>query len=206
MAMSRRTLGMPRPEYLARVGEEVEPGGREPAPSRLRTLQRFINTFNHELPERDRLGTTEQAAAWLRRHDLMGEDEDLDEAGRVALVALREALRELALANLGGDLSRPAQRTLEVASRRAGLVLKMAPGRSSLEPAAPGVDGAAGRLLAQVHGALADGSWFRLKGCRQCGYAFYDRSRNRSGEWCAMSVCGNRVKNRSYRARRPAPA
>jgi predicted RNA-binding Zn ribbon-like protein len=43
-----------------------------------------------------------------------------------------------------------------------------------------------------------------LKGCRQCGYAFFDRSKNRSAAWCAMSICGNRTKNRAYRRRRSA--
>ena len=44
--------------------------------------------------------------------------------------------------------------------------------------------------------------WPRLKACRQCGYAFFDRSKNRSAAWCAMSICGNRTKNRTYRRRR----
>jgi predicted RNA-binding Zn ribbon-like protein len=41
-----------------------------------------------------------------------------------------------------------------------------------------------------------------VKGCRQCGYAFFDRSKNRSAAWCAMSICGNRTKNRAYYRRR----
>ncbi|MGZ6979737.1 MAG: CGNR zinc finger domain-containing protein, partial [Acidimicrobiia bacterium] len=41
------------------------------------------------------------------------------------------------------------------------------------------------------------------KACRhdECQWAFYDRSRNRSGQWCVMAVCGNRNKARSYRER-----
>src|ERR687886_170562 len=34
-----------------------------------------------------------------------------------------------------------------------------------------------------------------------CHWVFYDRSRNRSSTWCAMSVCGNRTKTRRYRSR-----
>ncbi len=49
---------------------------------------------------------------------------------------------------------------------------------------------------------MVDGTWSRLKACRQCEWAFYDWSKNRSGRWCAMSVCGNRTKVRAYRARR----
>jgi predicted RNA-binding Zn ribbon-like protein len=48
---------------------------------------------------------------------------------------------------------------------------------------------------------MLDGSWSRLKACRQCGWAFYDYSRNRSGSWCSMQLCGNRTKTRAYRRR-----
>jgi predicted RNA-binding Zn ribbon-like protein len=52
--------------------------------------------------------------------------------------------------------------------------------------------------------AQLDGSWARLKVCAndECRWAFYDRSRNHGGTWCEMSACGNRLKNREFRARR----
>jgi len=37
-----------------------------------------------------------------------------------------------------------------------------------------------------------------------CQWAFYDRSKNRSGRWCSMRTCGNRTKTRAYRTRRRA--
>jgi predicted RNA-binding Zn ribbon-like protein len=54
---------------------------------------------------------------------------------------------------------------------------------------------------------MTDGTWKRLKACRNhgCRWAFYDYSKNRSGSWCSMQLCGNRTKTRSYR-RRHAPA
>jgi hypothetical protein len=58
-------------------------------------------------------------------------------------------------------------------------------------------------VLDILHEAQITGVWPRLKACRQCGYAFFDRSKNRSAAWCAMSICGNRTKNRAYRRRRP---
>ena len=60
-----------------------------------------------------------------------------------------------------------------------------------------------GRLAAIVARSQADGTWPRMKACPndRCHWAFYDRSRNRSRTWCTMSVCGNRAKARSYRAR-----
>jgi predicted RNA-binding Zn ribbon-like protein len=51
--------------------------------------------------------------------------------------------------------------------------------------------------------AQADGSWERLKACRdeECRWVFYDSSRNRSGTWCDMGLCGSRTKVRAYRQR-----
>jgi predicted RNA-binding Zn ribbon-like protein len=57
-------------------------------------------------------------------------------------------------------------------------------------------------LLGIWHEAQLTGTWTRLKACRQCEYAFFDRSKNRSASWCAMAICGNRTKNRTYRRRR----
>lgn len=39
----------------------------------------------------------------------------------------------------------------------------------------------------------------RMKICRNCGWLFIDRSKNKSRAWCDMAVCGNRAKaNRHY--------
>ena len=34
-----------------------------------------------------------------------------------------------------------------------------------------------------------------------CRWAFYDGSKNRSGRWCDMASCGNRMKARAFRER-----
>ena len=59
-------------------------------------------------------------------------------------------------------------------------------------------------LLMTIRDAQADGSWDRMKLCGNpdCRWAFYDRSHSRQGAWCDMASCGNRLKNRSLRARR----
>jgi predicted RNA-binding Zn ribbon-like protein len=69
-----------------------------------------------------------------------------------------------------------------------------------------GVEGALGRILAIVHASIADGTWMRLKACHEhgCEWAFYDHTKNRSGAWCNMGVCGNRAKARAFRERRAA--
>ena len=81
-------------------------------------------------------------------------------------------------------------------------------GSSRLVPGANGVAGALGTIVAAVHDAVYGGTWTRLKACEcgHCRWAFYDASRNRSGRWCSMSVCGSRERSqRAYRRARLPP-
>ena len=174
-----------------RIGEELEPGGRPKAPGRLELLQRFINSHNHDFPQEwDRLGTRSKAQAWLLRKGLIGSRERISEADAARLRELREALRAL----LAG---RPAT----IAPAHLRVVVDVA-GRTVLEPEARGAGGAVATLLGILHEAQLSGEWGRMKACRKCEYAFFDRSKNRSAAWCAMSICGNRTKNRAYYRRR----
>ena len=83
-----------------------------------------------------------------------------------------------------------ARRTVRAAARSASCR-----GRGS-----SGALGARARCGAE---AMADGTWRELKACRSdtCRWAFVDHARNRSRQWCSMSVCGNREKARAFRAR-----
>jgi hypothetical protein len=111
------------------------------------------------------------------------------------------------IANHGEDLDPAAARVIREASRSARLIVALDPaGSTALEPAQPGVDGAVATLLGILHEAQLTGQWSRMKGCRRCEYAFFDRSKNRSAAWCAMSICGNRTKNRAYYRRRRSTA
>lgn len=176
----------------------------KPAPGDLALVQSFVNTLDLE-DGSDALGDPDGLRAWLAEHELCGADERL---GRVAVEragAVREALRALLRANNGEELDPRAPAVLDEASRRAGLALRFRPdGGSVLEPTATGIDGALGRILTVASDAQADGVWHRLKACRAhgCEWAFYDATRNRSGVWCSMRVCGNREKVRAYRDRR----
>jgi predicted RNA-binding Zn ribbon-like protein len=178
------------------VGEQIEPGGRPKAPGRLQLLQRFVNTHNHEFPpDWDRIGTGEKAQAWLRQKGFAAHVGD-DDAAR--LRELREALRALAIANHGGPPDPEAVATLRAAAAGARLTVTFDDdGRTAF--AAGDV---VATLLGILHEAQLSGDWPRMKACRQCGYAFYDRSKNRSASWCDMSICGNRAKNRAYYRRR----
>jgi predicted RNA-binding Zn ribbon-like protein len=168
----------------------------------LDTIRAFVNTFEVETGY-EHLESPQKLTEWLAGHGLPAEKRASREDLRKA-VGVREALRALLLANAGETVGREAIATLNTAVRRSRLGLRFeADGNSRLAPQASGVDGSIGALLAIVAAAMSDGTWSRLKACRAetCQWAFYDHTRNRSGVWCDMAVCGNRAKVRAYRQR-----
>jgi predicted RNA-binding Zn ribbon-like protein len=180
----------------------------KPAPGDLEHVQAFVNTVDIE-EERDTLESPEALADWLRQRALVEPEVIAAAADLERAIALREALRAILLAHTVGSPAPPdAAATLEAVARRAGVRLSFDEhGQPRLAPEAEGIDAGLGRLLAIVHAAIAEGTWSRLKACRDehCEWAFYDHTRNRSGTWCDMAVCGNRAKARAHRARRSAP-
>ena len=172
------------------------------APGRLELVRAFVNSVDLE-DGPEQLATAAGLAAWLKDHGLpagRATTADLERA-----VAVREALRETLLAHHGDhELDPAAAGTLDDAARRAGLRVAFGPGGvATLAPGASGIDAALGELLAIVAEAQRDGTWERLKACPwdTCRWAFYDHSKNRSGRWCKMEVCGNRAKAAAFRAR-----
>jgi predicted RNA-binding Zn ribbon-like protein len=170
-------------------------------------IRDFVNTLHKDLAgDEEELPSPAALAEWLSGRGLLeGKRATATEFARA--IALREALRVLLLANNAVDVeTADAYRVLDEAARRGRVELRFAAGEPALVPAAAGVSGALGRIVAVVHGAVADGSWIRLKACRaeDCEWAFIDNARNQSRAWCSMRSCGNREKARAFR-RRHAP-
>ena len=170
-----------------------------PHPARSATVQDFVNTLDLE-DGPEQLPDAEALRKWFEDAALLERDAQVGPAEHERAVVLREALRDV----LSGDDT--AVEHINAAGERAGLRPVLRPGGgSALEPATGGVDGALGRLVAIVHGAVADGTWAHLKACERerCRWVFYDHSKNHSGRWCTMDVCGAREKSaRAYRRRR----
>jgi predicted RNA-binding Zn ribbon-like protein len=74
------------------------------------------------------------------------------------------------------------------------------------EPRGIGWRRVAAMALIEIFQAQQAGTWQRLKMCRndRCGTTFFDRSRNNSGVWHDVKVCGNAANLRAYRARKRA--
>jgi predicted RNA-binding Zn ribbon-like protein len=197
-------LGAPTPSISGR---------RTPAPGTLEFVRTFLNSANIEAGT-DELGTPESAALWLqsRTADVRPPGEATRDGTQVLadvdlarLVAFREALRDLLAARADGATDDAARAVLQREALANPLALSIEPdGGAAIRPAGGGVDGAIARVLGAIAEASLAGTWGRFKVCRNdaCRWAFYDASRNHSGTWCTMAVCGNRFKGRAFRRRR----
>jgi predicted RNA-binding Zn ribbon-like protein len=175
-----------------------------PAPGSLERVRDFVNTWDIEVGH-DSLSTPQDLVTWLMDAELMTAPAAVGTKDLANAVAVREALREALVANHArAPLPPDAVAVLNAAAVRAKLGLELTDQAQWLaRPAASGVHGAIGQLLAIVSEAMALGNWARLKVCVNdtCRWAFYDESRARSGKWCSMQVCGNRAKQQAWRAR-----
>ncbi len=174
------------------------------APGALNLVRAFVNSINLETGK-DEFETPAAAGAWLEEHDLPASVEAGDLA---SLRDLREAIRTVLLAHSGDAVVEPAWRRLSELIAGAPVHIELQPGETARLAAR--CDGAAfvlkARLAILIYDAIRDGKWSRLKACRKhsCLWAFYDHSKNGSGAWCSMAVCGNRAKAQRRRQRQSA--
>jgi predicted RNA-binding Zn ribbon-like protein len=185
---------------------DSQPSDRPPAPGELGLVQAFVNTIDIE-EGREELSSSEALRGWLAAHGLLHDGVPLTLPDLRTAIEVREALRALALANSGAAVDAAAVETLNRIASRAPLSVRFGPdGVARFEPADGGLAGALARLLGHVRTATVDGTWRRLKACSndECRWVFYDYSKNRSGAWCTMAACGDKLKARAYRRRRRA--
>ena len=181
---------------------------RKAAPQPLALVQALVNTqYGQARRAHTELTSPEQLRAWLVAHSLLADGTPVTEGDFRRVLLLREALRSLLRANNEGEMPASQVEVLNHLASNAPLTARFQhDGLPTLEPDIAGVDGALARLVGIVFTAMTDGTWGRLKVCRneRCQKAFYDTSKNRSGAWCSMAGCGSRLKARAYRHRRAA--
>lgn len=189
------------------AGSWLDDDESKPAPQPLRLVQSLVNTV--ELPDgADRLADPADARPWLIDNGLLAPQADPTAADLEFLRAVREALRMMLVHNAGGPPpNKTALGVLRTISERGharadlgedGEVRLAADGDSVRERLLD--------LLLIIRDAQRDGTWALLKACAndECQWAFYDKSRNHGGTWCDMATCGNKLKNRAFRARTKA--
>ena len=171
---------------------------------RLETVVAFLNSrdersFGHHAgkTKRDQLASPAALKRWLVDRDLLSSGARVTAADVRATTELRDLLREL----VGGNAD--SAHALTTLARRHPLVVSFE-GEPTLQAPTGGVPGFLAAVVGACAAAALEGRWTRLKMCAapDCRFVFYDHGRNRLGRWCAMEACGNRMKMRSYRARR----
>jgi predicted RNA-binding Zn ribbon-like protein len=174
---------------------------RSRGPGSVGLLQDFLNTADIEAGS-DLVATPGALMGWLGAKGLVAGDARVSAAEHARVLELRELLRDaLEAATHGAPSNTPYARLDEIA---AAVPLRVRFGAAAhLEPSRRQAAPALGPILASVYDAMSDEALGRLKVCRNdgCRWAFYDTSRNRSGVWCSMAICGNRQKGRVYRSR-----
>lgn len=186
-------------DTIAGFGNASRPRG----PGAVGLLQDFLNTADIE-SETDQVATPAALGEWLERKGVVPQAAEVGASDHARVLELRERLRNALEAITHGTSPRTAFARLNQIAGHAPLRVRFGDA-AHLEPARR--DAAAlGPILATVYDALSDEALVRLKVCRNeaCRWAFYDTSRNRSGVWCTMAICGNRQKGRVFRRRHAA--
>jgi len=184
--------------------ESLSDHRRPPAPGRLELLRTFVNTVDIESGSED-LTSPQALADWLAVRGLLPERKPLTQQDLADAIELRETLRAVLQGNAGHAVAAGAAERLDRIAASVPLRARFAAG-ARLEPAEAAKGPATAWLLGVIYESMIEGTWGRLKVCANdsCRWAFYDSSRNRSGTWCTMAVCGNRMKGRKFRRRHPA--
>ncbi|MFL5871159.1 MAG: CGNR zinc finger domain-containing protein [Solirubrobacterales bacterium] len=186
---------------IAELTRQIE---EKVAPEPLIAVQGLANTIASS-DTVERLADPVSARDWLIESDLAAPSVEVDDRAVARLRELRDVVRALMDANHDGEPDPKASAHLaRLAAEHPVALAAGADGRLAVDVAPPEtVDAVIGQMVGIVFQAQLESQWERMKICAadECRWAFYDRSRNRGGNWCQMDGCGNRAKNRAYRAR-----
>lgn len=174
------------------------------APGDLELLQRFVNLHVHDAEDTHLDPPLEVIRTFLIDRGLLSQKDRFTEQDRETYLRLRDAIRNLIVAESDEPITPEDAETLDAVGLRAGLHPHFhAAHAPTLEPKGEGVAAAFGTIVAIAFVSAFDGTFDHLKLCADetCRSAFYDRSKNHSGRWCSMSTCGNRAKVRAWRER-----
>jgi len=181
-------------------------------PDELANLYDFANTldvrhFTHHgvpHPQGDELTHARELAAWMSQRGLSSTSAKITPAMLASAIELRSLIRDYLQCDpiersRNKDATRALNKTLKlfplvVTAGNDGMVL-----RSAREDALAGLS----PIVAELYDGSRNGTLGRLKMCAsdECRRVFFDRSKPSTRRWCMSSLCGNRMKTRSYRER-----
>jgi predicted RNA-binding Zn ribbon-like protein len=181
-------------------------------PDELANLYDFANTldvrhFTHHgvpHPQGDELTSARELASWISQRGLAPTSAKLTPAMFATAIELRTLVRDFLQCDpLERHGNKDAARALGKALKYFPLVV--AAGDDGMVLRAAREDALAGLslIVAELYDGSRNGTLDRLKMCAsdECRRVFFDRSKPSTRRWCMSSLCGNRMKTRSYRER-----
>lgn len=183
-------------------------------PDQLANLYDFANSldvrhFTHhgvQHVQGDELTEPRELAAWMARRGLLFTGSKITAEMFDTALQLRAGVRAyLACDPCARAGNKEAVRSLNAAMRLFPLVVKATDQRGAvLQPCRDDALSGLSVVAAELYDGAIQGTLDRLKMCaaEECRRVFFDRSKPATRRWCMSTLCGNRMKTRSYRERR----
>ena len=183
-------------------------------PDQLANLYDFANSldvrhFTHhgvQHVQGDELTEPRELAAWMARRGLLFTGSKITAEMFDTALQLRAGVRTyLACDPCERAGNKEAVRSLNATMRLFPLVVKATDQRGAvLQPCRDDALSGLSVVAAELYDGAIQGTLDRLKMCaaEECRRVFFDRSKPATRRWCMSTLCGNRMKTRSYRERR----
>jgi predicted RNA-binding Zn ribbon-like protein len=158
----------------------------------------------------DDLAGPRDLAAWMSERGLAKSDAKIAAPMFDAAIALRTNLRAyLQCDPIERSKTKDVVRSLNLVVEQFPLIAEISnDGGMKLRPARNDALAGLSAIVAELHNGSANGALSRLKMCAsdECRRVFFDRSKPGSRRWCVSTLCGNRMKTRTYRQRHQTEA
>lgn len=183
-------------------------------PDQLANLYDLANTldlrqFTHHgvvHPQDDELNGAKELGVWMSQRGLSFTSARITSAMLETALELRTCVRAyLQCDPAARGANKDASRSLNNALSLFPLVAAArADGGMGLRAARADALAGLSSVVAELYDGSRNGALDRLKMCasEECRRVFFDRSKPATRRWCMSSLCGNRMKTRSYRERR----
>jgi predicted RNA-binding Zn ribbon-like protein len=152
----------------------------------------------------DELESPRELGAWMSQRGLLFTSAKITSAMLETALELRTCVREyLQCDPAQRGKSKDAVRSLNKAMMLFPLVVEARDRGAVLKAAREDALAGLSPVVAELYDGSRNGTLDRLKMCAsdECRRVFFDRSKPATRRWCMSSLCGNRIKTRSYRER-----
>jgi predicted RNA-binding Zn ribbon-like protein len=153
----------------------------------------------------DELTSPRELGAWMSQRGLLFTSAKITPAMFETALQLRASVRcYLEFDSVERRKNQDAVRSLDKAMHLFPLVAEARnDGTLALRPARGDALAGLSCVVAELYDGSVRGTLDRLKMCaaEECRRVFFDRSKPATRRWCMSTLCGNRIKTRTYRER-----